>query len=101
MRTDWDGHYLDGRTPVRRPARLRLTRAGIEISPEGGATAFWPYGEVRQTQGWHAGEEVRLERGATFPSRSSSPIPPSSRICARSRRRRGSASMTHAAAGGG
>jgi beta-barrel assembly-enhancing protease len=67
MRTDWDGHYLDGRTPVRRPVRLRLTRAGIEISPEGGATAFWPYGEVRQTQGWHAGEEVRLERGADLP----------------------------------
>ena len=27
MRTDWDGHFLDGRTPVRRPARVRLTRA--------------------------------------------------------------------------
>jgi beta-barrel assembly-enhancing protease len=63
MRTDWDGHYLDGRTPVRRPARVRLTRSGLEITPEGGATAFWPYAEVRQTQGWHAGEEVRLERG--------------------------------------
>lgn len=63
MRTDWEGFYLDGRTPLRRPARVRLTRSGIEISPEGSATAFWPYGEVRQTQGWHAGEEVRLERG--------------------------------------
>jgi predicted Zn-dependent protease len=63
MRTDWDGHHLDGRTPVRRPARVRLTRSGLEITPEGGATAFWPYAEVRQTQGWHAGEEVRLERG--------------------------------------
>lgn len=63
MRTDWEGFYLDGRTPLRRPARMRLTRSGIEISPEGSATTFWPYGEVRQTQGWHAGEEVRLERG--------------------------------------
>ena len=63
MRTDWDGHHLDGRAPVRRPARVRLTRSGLEITPEGGATAFWPYAEVRQTQGWHAGEEVRLERG--------------------------------------
>lgn len=63
MRTDWDGHYLDGRTPVRRPARVRLTRAGLEISPEGGATAFWPYAEIRQTQGWHAGQAVRLEHG--------------------------------------
>jgi predicted Zn-dependent protease len=64
MRTDWDGHYLDGRTPVRRPARVRLTRTGIEIVPEGGGPTFWPYAEVRQTQGWHAGQEVRLERGA-------------------------------------
>ena len=63
MRTDWDGHFLDGRAPVRRPARVRLTRAGLEISPEGGAAAFWPYAEVRQTQGWHAGQEVRLEHG--------------------------------------
>jgi predicted Zn-dependent protease len=64
MRTDWDGFYLDGRAPLRRPARIRLTRAGIEIAPEGAAAAFWPYGEIRQTQGWHAGQEVRLERGA-------------------------------------
>jgi len=67
MRTDWTGHYLDGRAPVRRPARVHLTRTGIEIVPEGGATAFWPYAEVRQTQGWHAGEEVRLERGSDLP----------------------------------
>ena len=67
MRTDWDGHYLDGRAPVRRPARLRLTRTGIEVAPEGGEIVFWPYAEVRQTQGWHAGEEVRLERGADLP----------------------------------
>ena len=67
MRTDWDGHYLDGRAPMRRPARVRLTRTGVEISPEGGATAFWPYAEIRQTQGWHAGEEVRLEHGDDLP----------------------------------
>jgi predicted Zn-dependent protease len=67
MRTDWDGHYLDGRAPVRRRARVRLTRTGIEIVPEGGAAAFWPYAEVRQTQGWHAGEEVRVERGRDLP----------------------------------
>src|SRR5262245_6599818 len=67
MRTDWAGYYLDGRVPVRRPARVRLTRTGIEIVPEAAAAAFWPYAEVRQTQGWHAGEEVRLERGADLP----------------------------------
>jgi Zn-dependent protease with chaperone function len=64
MRTDWDGYYLDGRTPTRRPAQIRLMRGGLEVSPEGGATLWWPYPEVRQTQGFYAGEEVRLERGA-------------------------------------
>ncbi len=67
MRADWGGHYLDGRAPVRRPARVRLTRTGIEIVAEGAAATFWPYAEVRQTQGWHAGEEVRLERGGDLP----------------------------------
>jgi len=67
MRTDWDGHYLDGRTPTRRRARVRLMGGGLEITPEGAATQFWPYGELRQTQGSYAGEEVRLERGGELP----------------------------------
>ena len=67
MRTDWEGHYLDGRTPTRRRARVRLMRGGLEITPEGAATQFWPYGELRQTQGSYAGEEVRLERGGELP----------------------------------
>src|SRR5688572_3339708 len=67
MRPDWEGYYLDGRTPARQPARIRLMRGGIEISPEGGATVWWPYPEIRQTQGFYAGEEVRLERGTAPP----------------------------------
>ncbi|MGH7421495.1 MAG: M48 family metallopeptidase, partial [Candidatus Rokuibacteriota bacterium] len=30
-------------------------------------TRFWPYRELRQTQGSYAGEEVRLERGGELP----------------------------------
>jgi len=67
MRTDWEGHYLDGRTPTRRRATVRLMRGGLEITPEGAATQFWPYGELRQTQGSYAGEEVRFERGGPLP----------------------------------
>ncbi len=42
-------------------------REGIEITTPGGWTRLWPYRELRQTQGFYAGEEVRLERGGTLP----------------------------------
>jgi beta-barrel assembly-enhancing protease len=67
MRTDWQASYLDGRTAVRRPVIVRLMREGLEVSAPGGPSRFWPYGEVRQTQGTYAGEEVRLERGGALP----------------------------------
>jgi beta-barrel assembly-enhancing protease len=60
----WDAHYLDGRTPVRRPARVIIGAGGLEITlTEAGRTVRWPLHEVRQTQGFHEGEQVRLERG--------------------------------------
>jgi Zn-dependent protease with chaperone function len=63
IRTDWPADYLDGRTATRRPATVRLMATGIEVHPEGGIPAFWRHSEIRQTQGFYAGEEVRLERG--------------------------------------
>jgi predicted Zn-dependent protease len=60
----WDGHYLDGRTPHRRPVRVVVGHAGLEVTRLDGDGSFrWPLAEVRQTQGFYAGEEVRLERG--------------------------------------
>lgn len=67
MQTDWEGYYLDGKTAVRHRARVRLLRTRLEITTESGLTAWWPYGEVRQTQGFYAGQEVRLERGGQLP----------------------------------
>jgi predicted Zn-dependent protease len=59
----WDAQYLDGRTPVRRPARVSIGRNGLEIAlTEDGRTFRWPLAEVRQTQGFYEGEQVRLER---------------------------------------
>lgn len=60
----WTAAYLDGRSPVRRPATVRIMATGLEISLDGGGTLWWPLAEVRQTQGFYAGEQVRLERGA-------------------------------------
>jgi Zn-dependent protease with chaperone function len=67
MQTDWEGYYLDGRTPVRHRAAVRLLRTRLEITTDSGLTAWWPYGEVRQTQGFYSGQEIRLERGGQLP----------------------------------
>src|SRR2546428_1322613 len=61
------GHYLDGRSAARRQASIRLTPTGLEITLEGGASLWWPLREVRQTQGFYAGEQIRLERGGPLP----------------------------------
>jgi predicted Zn-dependent protease len=60
----WGAHYLDGRTPVRRAARVTIGQASLEITLIDGDISFrWPLGQIRQTQGFRAGEQVRLERG--------------------------------------
>src|SRR2546429_3513111 len=58
------GHYLDGRSAARQPATIRLTATGLDIALESGAALWWPFAEVRQTQGFYAGQQIRLERGA-------------------------------------
>jgi len=61
---EWQAYYLDGQTAIRHPATVRLMREGLEVQTSGGWTRFWPYTELRQTQGFYEGEEVRLERGS-------------------------------------
>lgn len=61
------GHYLDGRTATRQRVSIGVTATGLDVALEGGATLRWPFPEVRQTQGFYAGEQVRLERGGPFP----------------------------------
>lgn len=63
MRTEWSGAYIDGRSAARQRATIHLTPTGLHVATEDGGSFWWPYGEVRQTQGFYAGEEVRLERG--------------------------------------
>lgn len=63
MQVEWPGHYLDGRSAGRHTATVRITPGGLEIVLAGtGARVWWPYAELRQTQGFYAGEHVRLER---------------------------------------
>jgi beta-barrel assembly-enhancing protease len=63
MPAAFPGHYLDGRSAARRPVSVRLAQTGFEITQEDGARLWWPLREVRQTQGFYAGEQIRLERG--------------------------------------
>jgi predicted Zn-dependent protease len=67
MQTEWAGYYLDGKTAVRQPVNIRLLRTRLEIVVRSGEAVCWPYGEIRQTQGEYAGQEVRLERGGDLP----------------------------------
>lgn len=67
MSTVFIAHYLDGRTPARRRASVRVDATGLEITVEGGPTLRWPLGQIRQTQGLYAGEQIRLERGGPMP----------------------------------
>jgi beta-barrel assembly-enhancing protease len=68
MRLDWEAAYLDGRTAARRRATVHITRTGLYVAvAEGGARFFWPFREIRQTQGTYSGEQVRLERGGDLP----------------------------------
>ena len=66
MQTDWEGYYLDGRTAGRKRVSIQLMRLGLHVTTERGETLWWPYEEIRQTQGFYSGEQVRLERGGEF-----------------------------------
>ncbi len=66
MQTDFEGYYLDGHTAARQKVVVRITVTGLHISTESGTTHWWPYHEIRQTQGFYNGEPVRLERGESI-----------------------------------
>jgi hypothetical protein len=59
------GHYLDGRSAAYRRPSVRLAASGLEIALADGTRLWWPFRDVRQTQGF-AGEQIRLERGSPF-----------------------------------
>lgn len=65
--TSWQGSYFDGRTTARHPVTIVLAPSGFELHIADGTRAFWPYGDILQTQGSYAGEPVRLERGRPLP----------------------------------
>lgn len=67
QRTHWPGWYYDGRTAKREPVTVMIGAAGIGLATEDGRVRFWPFEELRQTQGAFAHEPVRFERGDEAP----------------------------------
>jgi Zn-dependent protease with chaperone function len=63
MRLHWKGTFFDGVTARRHSVGVELTPAGIKIIKEDGEETLWPYEDTTQTQGYYAGETVRLEKG--------------------------------------
>jgi len=64
MQLLWQGYYLDGTTAARQPVKITLTPTGVQFTKTDGNLVVWLYSEMRQTQGFYAGEQVRLERGS-------------------------------------
>lgn len=65
--TPWTAHYLDGKRAARRRAAVEITPHELLIRVDGGDALRWRWTDVRQTQGFYAGEQVRLERGGDTP----------------------------------
>lgn len=61
--SSFDGFYFDGRTASRQAVRVTVTPGGLLIAKADGSTLWWLYEHVRQTQGSHPGEPIRLEKG--------------------------------------
>ena len=63
----WAGCYYDGKTSAQHSVTVALNERGITIHNTDGSRRFWLYENIRQTQGEHAGEPVRLEYGHPLP----------------------------------
>jgi predicted Zn-dependent protease len=62
MIVEWRGYYLDGHSAKRRPATVQITQIGLKFKVEDGPEHLWLYEDIRQTQGFYGGEQVRFER---------------------------------------
>ena len=63
----WQGYYLDGKTADKQAVEIQLQSESLRITTKTGAVFFWPYQEIRQTQGFYRDEPVQLERGGKIP----------------------------------
>ena len=62
----WQGHYFDGRTPVRHEVTVTVAVGGLQIQKGDAETLWWPYEQVRQTERIGSSGQVRLDRGEGY-----------------------------------
>lgn len=62
-RKQWPATYYDGESAVPHELEVTLTPLGLAFWAPDGKSTLWPYAEVQQTAGQHAGEPVRFEHG--------------------------------------
>ncbi len=58
---EWTGALFDGLTPSAQPVRICVLSDGLQVWPTTGDMLWWPYEQFRQTQGFYAGQQIRLE----------------------------------------
>ena len=63
VRSEWTGFYFDGQTAAKRPVLVSVRQGGLEIDVDDKRPRFWPFHDLRQTQGWLPGEQLRIEVG--------------------------------------
>jgi len=54
--------YLDGQSAARHSVTVTIAPHGLAIHKPGGVMLWWPFETIRQTQGFHAGEVVHLQK---------------------------------------
>ena len=64
VRREWTGFYYDGLTAAKRPVVVTVRPGGLDIDVDDKRARFWPFHDLRQTQGWLPGEQLRIEVGS-------------------------------------
>ena len=61
------GYYLDGRTAVRRRAKVYLAPPGLQVVLDKGGPLYWSFEEIRQSSSFIGRDQIRLEKGGHTP----------------------------------
>lgn len=62
-KAQWNGVFFDGQSAAQQRVIVTITPQYLRVRVADNDVRRWPYAELRQTQGTHRGDHVRLERG--------------------------------------
>ncbi len=64
---EWDATFFDGVNPTPRPVKVSVMSNGLQIGKVTDGEVLWLYEHLRQTQGFYAGQQIRLETCGSQP----------------------------------